>query len=114
MELVLDADGHAVLENGLPVYKYEDGSQSPFNAKKTLDNLNKKNADLEEEKTRHFTKLKATEKALKEYKGMDPKDVADALETVKNLKGQQILDSQGIKILKQEMRESFDVEIMQI
>lgn len=113
MELVLDEDGHAILEDGLPVYKYEDGTKSPFNAKKTLDNLKKKNTDLEEEKNRHFTKLKATEKALKDYQGMDPQQVADALETVKNLKGQQILDANGIKALKADMRESFEVELQQ-
>jgi hypothetical protein len=113
MELVLDENGHVVLKDGLPVYKYEDGSESPFNAKKTLDNLNKKNAGLEEEKNRHFTKLKATEKSLEGYQGMDPKQVADALETVKNLKGQQILDANGIKALKSDMRESFEVELKQ-
>jgi len=113
MELLFDDDGHVVIKDSMPVYKYEDGSESPFNAKKTLDNLNKKNSDLEEEKSRHFTKLKATEKLLKAYKGMEPKDVADALETVKNLKGQQILDANGIKALKIDMRESFDVEVQQ-
>ena len=113
MDLILDENGSVVLKDGMPVYKYEDGSESPFNAKKTLDNLNKKNSDLEEEKNRHYAKLKATEKTLKGYQGMDPKAVQDALETVKNLKGQQILDANGIKALKIDMRESFDVESQQ-
>ena len=47
------------------------------------------------------------------YKGMKPEDVSDALETVKNLKGQQILDANGIKALKADMRESFEVELQQ-
>ena len=54
MELLLDEEGRAVLKDGFPVYKHEDGTESPFNAKKTLDNLNKKIEAVEEEKTRHL------------------------------------------------------------
>ena len=91
MELVLDENGHAVLKDGLPVYKYEDGSESPFNAKTTLDNLNKKITDAVEEKTRHFAKSEELKKNLKIWKGIKPEEALEALETVKNLKTKDLL-----------------------
>jgi len=111
MELILDEDGKVKVVDGLPVYKYEDGSESPFNAKTTLDNLNAKIGSLEEEKTRHYTKSETLKKDLKVFKGIDPKVALEAIETVKNLKTKELLDSSGVKVLKQEMREGFDAEL---
>lgn len=114
MELVLDENGHVKLKDGLPVYKYDDGSESPFNAKTTLENLNAEIKNKTEESTRHFTNLEKTKKDLKVFKGIDPKLALDALETVKNLKGKDLLDVNGVKILKQEMRDSFDLELKDV
>ncbi len=111
MELLLDKDGHVVLKDGLPVYKYEDGSESPFNAKTTLDNLNKKIEDATQEKTRHYANVEKLKKDLKVWKDIDPQAAKDALETMKNLKGKDLLDANGVKILKADMRESFEVEL---
>lgn len=114
MELVLDDEGRAVLKDGLPVYKYEDGSESPFDAAKTMDNYKKRIENLEQEKTRHFTKSEDLKKELKAYKGIDPKSAQEAIETMKNLKGKELLDANGIKALKADMRESFDTELSKV
>lgn len=110
MELVLDADGNVVLKDSLPVYKYEDGSESPFDAKKTLDSKDRKIADLTEEKTRFFTKTETLKTDLAKFKGIDVKAATDALETVKNLASKDLLDANGIKILKSEMVQGFETE----
>jgi len=114
MDLILDENGNVVLKDGCPVYKYEDGSESPFDAKKTLDAKDKKIADLTEEKTRFFTKTEALKSDLKKFKGIDIKVAAEAIETVKNLKSKELLDANGIKILKSEMLQGFETEKIDI
>jgi hypothetical protein len=53
MKLKVDEKGVVALENGLPIYEYEDGSSSPFDADTTLTGLNGRIKNLEEEKNRH-------------------------------------------------------------
>lgn len=114
MKLKLDENGNVVLEEGKPVYVYDDGSESPFDAKATLDNLKSRISNLEDEKTRHFNKVKELKAQVEVFKDIDPEKAREALETVSNLKDQQLLDSQGVKALKAEMREIFDTEKKQI
>jgi len=114
MKLVTDENGNVVLKDGLPVYKYADGSQSPFDAAATLQGLEKNIADLKEERTRHYTKAEQLKKDLEVYKGLDPELAFEALETVSNLKSKEILDANGIKVLKADMTKSFDKEKQEI
>lgn len=110
MDLVLDENGHAILKDGCPVYKYEDGSESPFDAKTTLAAKDKKIANLTEEKTRLFTKAEGLKGDLKKFDGIDITAAQEALETVKNLKSKELLDANGIKVLKAEMLQGFEKE----
>lgn len=110
MELVLDDKGNAVLKDGLPVYKYDDGTESPFDAKSTIGTYEKKLADLTEERTRHYTKAEELKNNLKVFKGIDPEKAKEALETVANLKSKEILDTNGVKVLKSEMVAGFETE----
>lgn len=114
MDLILDDNGNVVLKDGCPMYKYEDGSESPFDAKKTLDAKDKKIADLTEEKTRFFTKAETLKGDLKVFKGIDIKIAKEAIETVKNLQSKDLLDANGIKILKSEMLQGFETEKIDI
>lgn len=114
MELVLDDQGNAVLQDGLPVYQYPDGSKNPFNAKKTLENYEKRIADLTEEKTRHFTKAEKLKEDLKVFKDIDPAAAKEALETMANLKSKELLDANGIKVLKADMITGFENEKSEI
>ena len=36
MKLKLDANGHVVVENGMPVYVHDDGKEIPFDASAAL------------------------------------------------------------------------------
>jgi hypothetical protein len=114
MELKLDENGNAVLQDGCPVYLYDDGREAPFDAATTLATLNGRISNLEDEKNRHFTKTKEYKEKLKAYEGIDPEKATAAIATVQNLKDKQLLDSQGIEVLKNEMRSSFEAEKKQL
>jgi len=114
MELVLDEKGNAVLQDGLPVYRYSDGKESPFDAKASMDVYEKKVADLTEERTRFYTTAEKLKTDLKVFKDIDPVTAREALETVANLKSKDILDANGIKILKSEMLTGFENEKSEI
>jgi hypothetical protein len=109
MELVLE-DGKAKMEDGMPVYKYEDGSEAPFDAQKTTDNLEEQVSNLTSEKDRHFKSAKKAKDALVVFKGIDPTAAKDALETVKALKDKELLDANGVKAIKAEMAENFETD----
>lgn len=109
MTLVME-DGQAKLENGMPVYEYEDGSKAPFDAQSTTDNLEDKVDKLTQEKDRHFKSANKAKDSLKVFKGIDPEKAKDALETVKALKDKQLLDANGVKAIKAEMAENFEAE----
>jgi hypothetical protein len=109
MTLVMDGD-HAKMDNGMPVYKYEDGTEAPFDAEKTTDNLEEKVDNLTEEKDRHFKAANKAKETLKTFKDIDPEKAKEAMETVKALKDKQLLDANGVKAIKAEMAENFEAE----
>lgn len=114
MKLKVDDKGNAILNNGLPVYVYEDGQESPFDAKSTMDLLNGKISKLEEEKDRHFKDKDKFKGQLKDYDGIDPVKAREALRIVKSLEDKQLLDANGVDALKKEwqsaMTNSFEDE----
>ena len=110
MKLVVDKDGHAVLKDGMPVYKYDDGSEQPFDAKATLDSLNNKVNSLEEREARHAEKTKELNEKLKTYKDIDLEAVNKNAEIVKKLGDKQLVDEKGIEALKSTMIANFDEE----
>jgi hypothetical protein len=109
MTLVME-DGQAKMEDGMPVYEYEDGSKAPFDAQSTTDNLEDKVKKLTDEKDRHFKAANKAKDGLKVFKGIDPEKAKDALETVKALKDKDLLDANGVKAIKAEMAENFKAD----
>jgi len=114
MKLKVDDKGNAVVQDGCPVYIYDDGREAPFDAKSTLDTYTSRISNLEDEKNRHFSTAKELKDKLKLYDGVDPEKARNAIVTVQNLKDKQLLDSQGIEVLKNEMRTSFESEKRQL
>jgi len=106
-QIKLNEDGNVVLQDGLPVYVYEDGSESPLDVVKTIGNYENRISNLTDEKERHQNNVK---KLKSDYKDIDPEKAREALETVKNFKSKELLDANGIKALKSEMNESFQAE----
>jgi hypothetical protein len=109
MKLKID-DGKVVLKDGLPVYIYDDGTEAAFDAKATLDGLNKRISNVTEEKDRFFKKATDYETKLKPFEQIDPAKYTEYEKIVKNLNDQQLLDQKGIETLKNTMRQTFDEE----
>lgn len=108
MKIVMDKDGNVKMENGLPVYKYPDGKEAPFDAKATVDTYEEKVTNLTEEKDRHFNTAEKAKKDLLVFKGVDPKKAKEHAEIVKSLSDKEILDANGVKALHAEYKESTD------
>jgi hypothetical protein len=103
-------DDKVVLDKGLPVYIYDDGTEAAFDAKATLDGLNKRITNVTEEKERFFRKATDYETKLKPFETIDPTKYQEYEKIVKNLNDQQLLDQKGIETLKNTMRQTFDEE----
>lgn len=52
MKLKLDDQGHAVLQDGHPVYIHDDGKESPFDAAATLATIKARNAEAKANRER--------------------------------------------------------------
>ena len=106
MKLKIDENGHAALENGMPVYVYEDGSEKPFDAKATVERITALGAEA---KNHRLSKEEAHEK-LKLFEGIDPAAARKALDTIANLDAKKLIDAGEVETLKRQMGEIFDTE----
>jgi ribosomal 50S subunit-associated protein YjgA (DUF615 family) len=88
MKLKLDAEGRAVLQDGLPVYVHDDGKEIPFDAAATIGSLNSR---IEQNK-RVEAENKALKDATKAYEGLDPAAARRALELIDGLDETQLAD----------------------
>lgn len=97
MKLKLDDEGHAVLEDGKPVYIHDDGKEMPFDAPAAVAKIGSLNAEA---KTHREAKEKA-EAALKTFEGIEnPEDAIKALATVKNLDDKKLVDAGKVEEVK--------------
>lgn len=110
MKLVVDEKGNAVLQNGMPVYEYPDGTKAPFDAEGTLTGLQNKITAESEKATRFYQDREALVTKLKPFDGLNPDDVSEAMKLKKNLSDKQLLDANGVEELKRQMRVGFEDE----
>lgn len=90
MKLKLDDQGHAVLQDGHPVYVHDDGKESPFDAAATVATIRARNAEAKTNRER----AEAAEGKLKSFEGIDDADAArKALETVAKLDQKKLIDA---------------------
>ena len=82
MKLKLDDQGHAVLQDGKPVYIYDDGKELPFDAAGTAGTISRLNGEAKS----HRERAEAAEGKLKLFDGIEDGEAArKALETIKNI-----------------------------
>jgi len=109
MKLKLDADGHAVVQDGKPVYVHDDGKEVAFDAPATVATITRLNSEAKG----HREAKEAAEKALKAFEGItDPAAAIKALSTVKNLDDKKLVDAGEVETVKNEaikaVRAEFD------
>jgi len=81
MKLKIDENGNAVLQDGKPVYVYDDNKEIPFDAPAAMAKISSLNAEAKD----HRLRAKDLAEQLKGFEGIaDPSEALKAMETVKN------------------------------
>ncbi|MFK3794729.1 DUF6651 domain-containing protein [Pseudomonas sp. NPDC088444] len=82
MKLKVDDQGHAVVQDGKPVYVHDDGKEVPFDAVGTVNTITRLNGEAKS----HRERAETAEGKLKLFDGIEDGEAArKALETIKNI-----------------------------
>ena len=106
-----EATGTAVLEDGLPVFEFDDGSASVLDVAGAFKGFDQKMKNFNDERDRHTTKAKEMKEQLKKYNGVDIDKYNEGMEKIKAIADQKLLDESGAESLKKSMRSIFDEEL---
>lgn len=97
MKLKMDADGHAVVQDGKPVYVHDDGKEIAFDAAHSVATISRLNAEAKG----HREAKEAAETRLKAFDGIeDPAAAIKALSTMKNLDDKKLVDAGDVERVK--------------
>ncbi len=108
MKLKLDDQGHAVLQDGKPVYVYDDGKEVAFDAPGTVNTITRLNAEA---KT-HREGKEAAETALKAFDGIsDGAAAKHALEVVSKLDQKKLVDAGEIDKVREEISKGYKAQL---
>jgi hypothetical protein len=103
MKFKFDESGNIVAKNNLPVFTLDDGTEQEMDVVATISSLETKLGAEKDEKQRHYEKNQKLMKELKPFKGLDLDKANEALGIVKNLKDKELLDANGIEVVKKEL-----------
>ncbi len=108
MKLKLDDQGHAVLQDGKPVYVHDDGKEVAFDAPGTVATITRLNTEA---KT-HREGKETAEKALKAFDGIEDGAAAKkALEIVSKLDQKKLVDAGEIDVVRGEISKAFQAQL---
>ena len=111
MKLKMNEEGNVVVQDGKPVYVYDDGKEVPFDA----DSAVRRIANLTDEKDRHFKSAQALKQELEKFSGIeDPAEALEAMKTVQNFKDKEMVDAGEVEKLKSGLAEMFEKEKKQL
>lgn len=98
MKLKLDENGNVVVQDGKPVYVYDDGKEAPFDAPQAMAKI----SELNNEAKQHRQAKEKAEADLKKFDGIDdPAKAKEALKTVANLDDKKLIDAGEAEKVKQ-------------
>lgn len=106
-----DDTGNVILEDGLPVFEFDDGSSSVLDVIGAFKGFETKEANFNEERDRHTKNTKKLKDELKKFKGVDIEKYNEGMEKIKAIADQKLLDESGAEALKKNMRSIFDEEL---
>lgn len=99
----IDGKNYAEIDSsGFPVYLHDDGKEIGFDAGQAFQKINSLSAEA---KTHRLAKEQA-EKSLKDFEGLDPLKVKEALNTVQNLDAKKLVDAGEVDKVKTEITEA--------
>lgn len=108
MQLKLDDNGNAVIDDGKPVYVREDGTEVAFDVAgttATIQRLNQENQKRREANNELTTKLSA-------FEGIeDPQAALQALEQIAKLDSKKLIDAGEVDKVKAEISKAFQAQL---
>ncbi|MBB1614520.1 hypothetical protein A9978_18960 [Pseudomonas sp. UMC65] len=108
MKLKLDDQGHAVLQDGKPVYVHDDGKEVAFDAPSTVATISRLNREAQS----HREGKDAAETALKAFDGItDPVAARQALETISKLDQKKLVDAGEIDKVRDEIGKAYQAKL---
>lgn len=108
MKLKLDENGHAVLQDGKPVYVHDDGKEVAFDAPGTVATITRLNGEAKA----HRERAEAAERSLKAFDGLeDPAAARKALEAIKSLDQKKLIDAGEVEKVKAEITKAYDEKL---
>lgn len=107
MKLKLDENGNVVVQDGKPVYMYDDGQEIAFDAMQNMAKISQLNAEAKQ----HREAKEKAETLLKAFDGLNADDAKKALETVKNLDDKRLIDAGEVEKVKAEAKKAFDEQL---
>lgn len=108
MKLKLDTNGAAVLQDGMPVYVKDDGTELAFDGAKAFAKI----GQLTGENASHRQRYEGAESKLKAYEGIaDPAAAIQALETIKSLDQKKLIDAGEVEKVKTEISKAFQAQL---
>ncbi len=111
MKLKIDEQGHAVLQDGKPVYVHDDGKEVAFDAPATVATITRLNGEAKS----HRERAEAAEKGLKAFEGIEDGAAAmKALEIVKNLDAKKLVDAGEIEKVKEEVAKVYKGQLEEL
>lgn len=104
MKLKLDDAGHAVLQDGKPVYVKDDGTEITFDAKQAFDKI----GELTGQATGFRKERDSLKESLSKFGDIDPEKAQEALSTIANLDKKKLVDAGEVEKVKEEIAKSFE------
>lgn len=104
MKLKLDENGHVVVQDGKPVYVYDDGKEVPFDAVQATGKITQLNGEAKS----HRERAEKAEELVKGFEGLDAAAARKAIDTVKNLDDKKLVDAGDVERLKSEWSKARD------
>lgn len=108
MKLKLDADGHVIVENGMPVYIFSDGKEAPFDAAYAMSKISALNG----ENKSHREAKEALEQKLSEFADIDdPIKAKEAIDIVAKLDQKKLIDAGAVDQVKAEITKVYEKKL---
>lgn len=108
MKLKLDDNGHAVLQDGKPVYIHDDGKEVAFDAVGTVATISRLNAEARD----HRVAKEGALEQLKAFEGIaDPAAARKALETLSNLDQKRLVDAGQVEQANLERDKAWQIKL---
>ncbi|MFB6349475.1 DUF6651 domain-containing protein [Moraxella sp. ZJ142] len=107
MKLKLDENGNVIVQDGKPVYVYDDGKELAFDAAESMAKISQLNAEAKN----HREAKEHALAQLKQFDGIDADKAKQAMATVQNLDDKKLIDAGEVEKVKAEAKKAFDEQL---